>query len=165
MEFIKDEEEARESLYSDKKSKTPIHIEDFSMYLLTEEEAARKNNEREQFTLNEITLHKWYTDSEKYVTATISRSGEIIRVQQEGVIPRDRDDELDLLDSIYIDVPVPFKQGDLVEIVGGSHMFGRSYPPPYGGVYVLRDTCREYERHTERLYRSDLMDMTANVYY
>ena len=168
MEFIKDEEEARESLYNDEKNKTPIHIENDSVYLLTEEQAANmtfnENNDREQFAINGFTLHKGYLDSEKHIRATVSRSGEIMRVQQEGVISRDCDDELDLLDSSYIDIPIPFKRGDLVEVVSGGYLFERS-TPPYGGVYVLKDTCREYERHTERILRSDLMDMTADVYY
>jgi len=61
------------------------------------------------------------------------------------------------LDSCYIDVPVPFKRGDLVEADRG---FG-----DMGNVYVLKDTCKEYPRHNKLIYRGDLMDMTANVYY
>jgi len=99
---------------------------------------------------------------EKYVTAKISQSGEIMRVQQEGVIPRDQEDELDLLNSCYIDVPVPFRKGDLVEV----DEYGHSFSCPYGSVYVLKDICRNNtERNAKSLLRSDLIDMTAEVYY
>jgi len=85
-----------------------------------------------------ITFKKGYMNCKKYVTAKISRSGEIMRVHQEGVTPRDQKDELDLLDSCYIDVPVPFRKGDLVEV----DEYGHSFRYPYGCVYVLKDICR-----------------------
>ncbi|MDR1246865.1 MAG: hypothetical protein LBK57_07530 [Clostridiales Family XIII bacterium] len=169
LEFVKDEEEARERFCKDRENKPPVHIENDSAYLLTEEDASKtapgESNGREKFSINCITLHKGYINSGKYVNATVSRSGEIMRVWQEGLIPRDKDDELDLLDSCYIDIPVPFKRGDLVEVGNYGHLFGRS-SAPYGGVYVLKDICRDnIERNAKRILRGDLMDMTANVYY
>lgn len=132
------------------------------------EEDAQESLDGEVFDYSRITINKKYIDpeNEKTISAVFSRSGKMMSVRQTGVIQWDENDEYDvfsLLESIYIDIPIPFKRGDLVEVVGG-HLFGRS-ALPYGGVYVLKDTCREYKRHEKMLYRSDLMDMTAEIFY
>ncbi len=70
----------------------------------------------------------------------------------------DEDYESELL-SLFIDVPVPFKRGDLAETDDGDWM---------GSVFVIQDLCRdnaEWNAQSERILRSDLMDMTANVFY
>jgi len=100
--------------------------------------------------------------------ATTSRNGELMSINHRGVIEWDKNDDYDvdyILESIYIDVPVPFKKGDLVEVGGIGHLFGRS-ESPYGGVYALVDICRNNEeQHKRMLLRNDLMDMTADIYY
>ena len=117
-----------------------------------------------------FTIRKKYLDigSEKEMMATTSRNGELMSINHRGVIEWDKNDDYDvdyILESIYIDVPVPFKKGDLVEVGGIGHLFGRS-ESPYGGVYVLVDICRNNEeQHKRMLLRNDLMDMTADIYY
>jgi hypothetical protein len=104
------------------------------------------------------TVEKKYLDSDKYFEAEFSKSGEILDVS--GYYTDDMlksEKEFDILSSIYIDVPVPFKRGDLVEVDDGGYM---------GNVYVLLNLCRnDAEENSKRIYRSDLMDMTALVHY
>jgi len=70
--------------------------------------------------------------------------------------------DIHLLDSFYIDVPVPFKYGDLVAVGKNDDLDDRQY----GGVYVLKDVCRNNpERHARMLLKNDLMDMTADIFY
>ena len=102
-------------------------------------------------------IEKKYLDSDKYIQATFSKSGEIMYVDyylEEDFAENGID--CNFLSSIYIDVPVPFKNGDLVEY-DGSYL---------GGVYVLQKTCRDdTEYNSKSIYRADLMDMTAGVHY
>ena len=168
MDYVKREEAAQESHRNDNDDTLIVHIENDLAYTLTEEEAAKmilNKDNLEQYEISAISIYKGYIDSEKYLVAEVSQSGGIMSVQQEGVIIDAGDVELHLLDSCYIDIPVPFKEGDLVEVGGRGHLFGRS-SSPYGGVYVLKSICRDdSERNAKSLMRSDLMDMTAEVYY
>lgn len=117
----------------------------------------------EQEKIEKLSLQKSYLDSDKWIAARLSSTGEIMEIRHDGTMFADMDEEEALLET-YIDVPVPFKYGDLVEVGDYGHLFGRS-PMPYGGVYVLKNICRDHKRHAERIYRGDLMDMTANVFY
>ncbi len=61
--------------------------------------------------------------------------------------------------SCYIDVPVPFKRGDLVEVDAADWM---------GNVFVVKGICRElaeWGANSNRILRADLIDMTADVFY
>lgn len=111
----------------------------------------------------QLSLCKNYPDSERWIAARLSPLGEIMSLRHSDAMFEDSGVETYLLES-YIDVPVPFQRGDLVEVGDYAHLFGRS-PAPYGGVYVLKDICRNHVRNSEMIYRGDLMDMTANVFY
>ena len=122
-----------------------------------------KNNE----CVSKLSIRKKYPDSKNWIGARISLSGEIMEIGHVGMLPMRDDDDVGLLGygpgiwaSCYIDVPVPFKRGDLVE---GKGIFEDSY---MGKVYVLKDICRDDpKRHAEMLSNGDLPDMTANVFY
>ena len=125
----------------------------------------------ERFKQNEyvskLIIRKKYPDSKNRIEVRISLYGEIMEVRQISVPPmEDDDDEVGLLGcgpgiweaSCYIDVPVPFKRGDLVEGI-----FEDSY---MGKIYVIKDICRDDpERHAKLLSNGDLIDMTANVFF
>lgn len=91
-----------------------------------------------------------------YLGAEVSRSGEIISVDNTGLIPMSKDDHL--LEACCIDVPVPFKRGDLVECDhDGGYM---------GNVYVVQNICRDNPKRQNPLFAwGDLSDMTAYVHY
>ena len=102
-------------------------------------------------------IRKTYIDNDKdWIDADISISGKIIDIDNSIPIPKENKIDPWLL-SIYIDAPVPFKKGDLVE---------SSVPGSYGDVYVLLSICRDdTELNEKSLYRSDMMDMTACIHY
>jgi len=104
------------------------------------------------------TVTKKYLESDKYFEAKISKSGEIMDVY--GSYTEDmfkHEKEFDLLSSIYIDVPVPFKRGDLVEVDEGGY---------WGEVFVLKGLCRDdSESNSENVLRADVSDMTAYFFY
>ena len=102
------------------------------------------------------TVRKKFIESDKEFEAKISKSGDIMEIRhcEEDVAENGIDS---WLLSIYIDVPVPFKRGDLVEVDDGGWM---------GDVYMLKNICRDdAEDNSKRIYRADLMDMTAGVHY
>jgi hypothetical protein len=88
------------------------------------------------------------------INAAVSSSGEIIEVWQNGeILPVEG---MNLLQACYIDVPVPFKRGDLVEVDKGGYM---------GEVYVLQNLCRDDAESHARRFGGDISDMTAYVFY
>jgi hypothetical protein len=102
-----------------------------------------------------MSICKKYVNSGDYISATVSGAGEIMDVHQRGTFLPVED--VCLLEACYIDVPVPFKRGDLVEVDGGGDM---------GNVYVLQELCRDSAGgHAELLRRGDITDMTAYVFY
>lgn len=115
--------------------------------------------ERDKSTFMYFTIKKRYLGSDRYVVAEISGHGEIMGITNANMNIEDEGFAANLL-SLYIDVPVPFKRGDLVEMDGdGSWM---------GNVFVLKEICRDSERgdaKSSQILRSDLMDMTADVFY
>ena len=103
-----------------------------------------------------IRVFKRYIDSENYIYANVSRNGEIIEVCSIGIDTLTPPDETSVLQR-YIDVPVPFKNGDLLEIDSGYWM---------GDIGVLKNLCRDDAgHHSERLAGGDAMDMTAYMFY
>ena len=65
-----------------------------------------------------------------------------------------------LVSSFYFDVPVPFKTGDIVEILTAP---GRNKCE--AGVYILKDLCRDDPKKHKRLTQyGDLNDMAATGY-
>jgi len=111
-----------------------------------------------QGILSGVWIRKIFIDSVNYVEAKVSQKGEILKIDHNNKAAVSLENGIDSwLLSIYIDVPVPFKRGDLVEIDDGSWM---------GDVYVLIDICRDKTKQNAKwLYQQDLMDMTANVHY
>ena len=106
-------------------------------------------------------------ENENWIGVKVSRCGQIISVYQNDASQSDINTKYgvpDILDSIFIDVPIPFKNGDLVEIISDGPMFG-IFKQPYGGVYVLQGTVKEFIGYTGMLFRTDIMDMTADVFY
>jgi len=116
-------------------------------------------------TLLGISIRKIYTDridkwgNNVYVEVDISENGDILSVGHHSEINLPQKNDIDAwLLSIYIDVPIPFKRGNLVEMSGGGGWMG--------DVYVLLGTCRDYaEPNIKKLYRYDRDDMTATIYY
>jgi hypothetical protein len=99
-----------------------------------------------------VTINQRSPDSENRIclSAKISRSGEIMAVEDYGA-------GIALLDSCYIDVPVPFKRGDLVE---GDHFGG-----DMGNVYVIQSICRDDPKLHSMSFYGDLSDMFAEVHH
>ena len=115
-----------------------------------------------------ITIRKYYADSEKHMDAKVSLSGEIINIVDYGVLP-DEDFEKELEHSIYdsyfclesyIDVPVPFKRGDIVELNDCESDWK-------GNVFVLQSLCRDDpKRHSRNLINGgDISDMNATFFF
>ena len=102
-------------------------------------------------------IFKRILDSDNFIAAQISHSGEIIKVDNCGAFSTSKDYEFSLLDCCYIDVPVPFKRGDLVE----CDRFGDFM----GSVYVIQEICRDDPKLTSIMQDGDLTDMTASVHY
>ena len=101
-------------------------------------------------------IRKSYFDGGDYIEAKVSRCGEIIEISHNGIVP-DETGEAYLLQNLYIDIPIPFKKGDLVETDDGGLI---------GSVYVLQGTCRDdSERNAKNVMQTDISDMTAEVYY
>jgi len=96
-------------------------------------------------------VRKTCISSKKESVVQVSASGKIFEIDfGAGRLP--------LLESYYIDVPVPFKKGDLVEVDYCASWMG--------GVYVLQDTCRDdTERNMSSILQTDISDMIANVHY
>ena len=134
--------------------------EPYTTYEKALTDALDHNRSNEEYDLKYpyISIRKKIIDSKKYasVSANVSRSGEIVRIEDyDVVLPIPRTGELCLLDCCYIDVPVPFKRGDLVESYG-----------VVGDVSVIKDICRDEPKlHNNLLKVGDLSDMTASVYY
>ena len=103
-------------------------------------------------------IEKKYPDTGKCIGVKNSPSGEIINIWtsmdteefcKKSGLPNDFYDSL--LDSFYIDVPVPFKKGDLVEEDDDDCSW-------MGGIFVLRNIDKN-------IPGSDTSDMTAYVFY
>ena len=60
---------------------------------------------------------------------------------------------------MYVGIPVPFKEGDLVEVADVESFLGPD------NVRVIDWLYTESERHSERLYRADLFYMSADSYF
>ena len=102
-------------------------------------------------------VRKVYIESDKYFQAEISKSGEIMDISGSYTddIVKKNENFYPLL-SVYIDVPVPFKRGDLVETDNDGWM---------GDVYVLQKICRDdFEYNSKAIYHYDLTDMNAGVH-
>jgi len=101
---------------------------------------------------------KYLDDNKHYIDARLSRSGDVLDVYNNGVLRYDDVDEPCLLESFYIDVPVPFKAGDLVE----CHYYGDWAD----SACVVQDIIRDNPiLHAKLLGKYDISDMTANVFF
>jgi hypothetical protein len=101
-------------------------------------------------------IYKRYINSKKRgasVGIRVAHSVEIMDIDGCG------GNDIESLLDIYIDVPVPFKKGNLVEITNYKDSIS-------GDVFIIQNICRDdTERNARNLYRSDLIDMTAGIYY
>ena len=94
--------------------------------------------------------------------ARVSRGGKISHLywNYSSFISKKSFWELEGLLDMYIGIPVPFKEGDLVEVAdGGSDSFGS------GIIRVIDWLYTESENHSERLYRADLFYMSADSHF
>jgi hypothetical protein len=118
-------------------------------------EAAEVYNEDDKH----VTVYKKYIGTKKdrkFMAVKASRSGGIIEIENWGAF-EEPNDIYSLLD-LYIDVPVPFKKGDLVEVDDDVNYMG--------DVYVLQNTSRDFVEHNaKQVYSPDTSDMTAWVFY
>ncbi|MCL2101005.1 MAG: hypothetical protein FWH22_04755 [Fibromonadales bacterium] len=130
------------------------HSELFSTYKKAYENTMEWH-EGDDHNLAYMRINKRYLNNKNYVSAKISKAGEILKVDQCNVLPQSENSYL--LEHCYIDVPVPFKRGDLVEEDNGGYM---------GGVYVIQNIIRDNPKQNTRLFRDgDISDMTAWVFY
>jgi hypothetical protein len=143
-----------------KKSSESYSRDSWELKLFSDYEKALTNalewleGEMEYKEFSSMSIRKKYINSGDYINAAVSSSGEIIEVWQNGeILPVEG---MDLLQACYIDVPVPFKRGDLVEVDKGGYM---------GEVYVLQNLCRDDAESHARRFRGDISDMTAYVFY
>jgi len=130
---------------------------DNALEILNDDENMRYGYSSQNFMYMRICKIYLDQDSENQISASakVSKSGEIISINENGIFPPEKVHTL--LESIYIYVPVPFKRGDLVEYRDGYYM---------GDVYVLQDICFNHpEQHTRSLLKGDTSDMTAWVFY
>jgi len=111
------------------------------------------------YTMKKLRLNS----SEEYINAEISKSGEITWIENhtykfdENDYNDEEEEKIRVVDC-YIDVPVPFKHGDLVEM--------NNYNSSMGNLYVFEDIIRNnLELHNRLLYDNDTSDMTAYIYY
>ena len=101
---------------------------------------------------DDMSIIKKYLGSDDWIEAKITRSGDINRLYHTAIVPIKPDWAEYLLDR-YIDVPVPFKRGDLVEMDNAGWM---------GSAYVLSADILCDRR---RLFIADTSDMTASIFY
>ena len=100
-------------------------------------------------------IRKNYIDSDNYYSAKLSKLGDIMEL--EGyVFPAETKDPSMLLDC-YIDMPVPFKKGDLVEDGADSGFVGN--------LFVLQTLSCDSPQHASWVMYNDTSDMIAYVYY
>ena len=102
-----------------------------------------------------IYIRKYYIDSNNHYSAKLSKLGDIIELES-YVFPAEAKDPSVLLDC-YIDIPVPFKKGDLVEDGADSGFIGN--------LFVLQSLSCDSQHHDGWVMQSDTSDMTAYVYY
>ena len=103
-----------------------------------------------------INVTKSFIDSgERIFFAELSAHGEIINLYNYSKVTWNKN-PTGLLDC-YINVPVPFKKGDLVE----TDVYGSFVENPF----VLRALSCDSEHHENRIMYSDTSDMVANVHY
>lgn len=95
----------------------------------------------------------------KVMGARVQPNGEILEIcNYEKTTSSVDSDLLCFLQDFYIDIPTPFKKGDLVQCDACS-----SY---MGNVFVIKDvTCNNPEKHARNLMHADSSDMTAQVFY
>ena len=111
--------------------------------------------------IRRLEIYKHYPDSENRIEADISLSGKIMDIKDYGVALKNFEKEFmydcyHCLDQ-YIDVPVPFKRGDLVELDD------RGYRWWQGNVFVLSDPYRK--DHTKLLIEGDICDMNPIFFF
>jgi len=103
-------------------------------------------------------ISKKYLNNKAYISVNLSNTGKILNIgyrDDKNIFANFDTKSGYLLETFYIDIPVPFKAGDLVECNHGM-----------GGVYVLKDIIRDNaEMHAKMLLTNDTSDMTAGIYY
>jgi hypothetical protein len=108
-----------------------------------------------------VTVYKKYIGTKKhrkFMAVRTSRSGGIIEIEN-WLSTKEANADINFLLELYIDVPVPFKKGDLVEVDGCGYGL-------IGGVGVLQNICRDdVDFNAKKRYSSDTSDMTADVFY
>ncbi|MDL2214228.1 hypothetical protein LJB76_01550 [Clostridia bacterium OttesenSCG-928-O13] len=117
-------------------------------------ESYHYTSEVSSYEINRILLN-----GGKVMAARFQASGEILEIcTYEKTTPSVDSDLLCFLQDFYIDIPTPFKKGDLVQCDACS-----SY---MGNVFAIKDvTYNNPEKHARNLMRADSSDMTAQVFY
>jgi hypothetical protein len=124
-----------------------------------------------QYEFLDFWICKKYFDSEDFMRVYANRTGEILEIdnyyemsgedeeEEENDEVNETENYGDYLESFFIDVPVPFKTGDLVEIPN-SNRYNRM-----GDVFVLKYIIRDHPYHKNFILIQDTADMTAYLYY
>jgi len=101
-----------------------------------------------------IKIFKIYSNKDVCMAVEINNLGQILEIEDNYNIIKE-DGSGYFLESFFIDVPVPFKEGDLVEVHPGNHYT----------VFVLQNIIRDHPYHKDFILKSDTADMTAYFYY
>ena len=122
-------------------------------------ETARLDNGCDIFgkALYNIAIRKIYLDRGGWYDAKISELGKIIDLKSSFYIYGVHEQNPTELLDCYINIPVPFKKGDLLE--------DDSYGNYMGNLFVLQFLSCDSPNHETKVMRSDTSDMTAYVYY
>jgi len=116
-------------------------------------------------SIDSITIQKFYPDKDTdHHRVCVSRTGKILSVNWPWpntihIAPKKYSNLRDLLD-LYIDVPVPFKIGDLVEVVNNTYWLRRDAIYVLDGMYYTTSN-----NNPNWLYRASLFDMIAWGHY
>jgi hypothetical protein len=121
------------------------------------EMCVKRNCKKSEFSHGMIRKKFLQDDDFGYIEVRVSKHGEIIDLNYSTKMYNTPELSF-LLSEFYIDIPVPFKKGDLIEYDDGNDWMGK--------VYVLRNLCRDdEERNAKWIIKADISDMTADVYY
>ena len=130
-------------------------------YALSDEIADDKNAEITQIVKRYFKSS--HTERTKTITAVFSNDLEFIHsVYAEGMRNKKQHEIYDIFDEMWVDVPTPFKKGD---ILYGPNPFVMGYG--HCEPFVLLDVCNnESKEQTDKLKQGgDTSDMTAHGYW
>jgi len=116
----------------------------------------REGYERDE--VERIYVSRYIVDEKEMMSVEVSYDGELLNILAMWGFEGDVDDVVNFLDDFYIDIPIPFKRGDILE---NANSFDNKH-----GVAVLDFLCSDdLKRHERLLMRGDMTDMCARVYY